>query len=54
MNLIKTQRERESGADVALRRWTAVQRERLLEDRLDALVTVLDRLVVALERPAHE
>ena len=36
----------------ALRRWTARRREMLLEDRLDKLVTVLERLVVVLERRA--
>lgn len=34
----------------ALRRWGAKRRELLLEDRLDRLVTVLERLVIALER----
>ena len=37
---------------VALRRFTEVRRELLLEDRLDRLVTVLERLVGALERRA--
>lgn len=44
-----TETASEPGTDVALRRFTAVQRERLLEDRLDALVTVLGRLVAVLE-----
>jgi len=36
----------------ALRHWAARRREQLLEDKLDALVTVLGRLVAALERRA--
>jgi len=36
----------------ALRRWASRRRELLLEDRLDRLVTVLERLVAALERHA--
>lgn len=50
---MKIMRKQESATDVALQRWTTVQRERLLEDRLDALVTVLDRLVAVLERGPH-
>lgn len=34
----------------ALQRWATRMRERSLEDKLDSLVTVLDRLVAALER----
>lgn len=36
----------------ALRRWASRRRELLLEDRLDALVAILERLVGALERRA--
>ena len=36
----------------ALRRWASRRRELLLEDRLDRLVSVLERLVLALERHA--
>ncbi len=34
----------------ALHRWTERRRELLMEDRLNRLVTVLERLTVALER----
>ena len=36
----------------AVRRWAERRRELLLEDRLDRLVTVLERLAGALERRA--
>jgi len=37
-----------------MRRWASAQRQHLLEDKLDALVTVLQRLVAVLERPTHD
>ena len=54
MKLMSKTVERQTGADHALVRWTAVQRERLLEDRLDALTATLERLVAVLERSDHE
>lgn len=36
----------------AVRRWATRRREMLMEDRLDRLVTVLERLVVVLDRRA--
>lgn len=54
MKLIRNSEKSEPLADEAMRRWAAIQREQLLEDRLDRLTTTLEQLVAVLGRPSHE
>jgi hypothetical protein len=46
------ERSAQDGPPDTLQRWAERRRELLLEDRLDRLVTVLERLAGALERRA--
>lgn len=50
MKVVRGETPPQDPAANAQQRWAARRREMLLEDRLDRLVTVLERLVMVLER----